>query len=105
MKQFHLERLNEHTSKWVKIPLVSGPLQYCLGYAHCYDSMYPSPPIRIVETSTGKVRKEFKGRAAPHTNAVGLREMTLSPEAVQQLSAIIEQPSKSQIIPRRIPSV
>lgn len=37
--------------------------------------------------------------------AVGLREMTLSEEAVQQLSDVLQRPSRSTVVPRDLPSV
>ena len=72
MKRYHVEAYRKSIG-WQRIPFAESTTRaYCDGWVDCMDSMYPSPPMRIVCIDGDKVLKvirETKGRAAVHTNS------------------------------------
>lgn len=57
---YHVEQKNGNT--WLKLPFINSKTRgYCDGYVDCKDSMYPSPPLRIMKAEKEIVR-ETKGR-------------------------------------------
>lgn len=62
------------TLGWRNVPFTqSQSRKYCDGWLDCMDSMYPSPPMRIVAIDSKRpaqeeVVRETKGHGPVHTN-------------------------------------
>lgn len=71
MKNYRVQQYHEELG-WKNIPFAESHIRaYCDGWVSAMDSMYPSPPMRIIsKDSEGNecVVRETKGRAKPHTN-------------------------------------
>jgi hypothetical protein len=68
-KQFEVQRYGG--DQWRTVNFTIGGLPYCRGYVDAMDSLYPSPPYRVVElvgSDEIRVVQETTGRAAVHTN-------------------------------------
>lgn len=66
----HVERRND-SGTWMKLFGADGARGFCEGWVACMDSMYPSPPMRIIATfadGSTKVIRETKGRRGVHLN-------------------------------------
>ena len=69
-KSYHVETYHLQLG-WRKAPFAEGVRQYCQGWVDHSDSLYPSPPMRIVATGTdGKTEivRATSGRGKVHTN-------------------------------------
>lgn len=77
--KFYKVQAHRDSLGWRNVPFAESRTQaYCDGWVDCMDSMYPSPPMRIVRVDTASDRdaaaafnvvRETRGRAKPHLNS------------------------------------
>lgn len=69
--QYRIDRKCPDLLEWQPVPFTEAQsLQYCRGWVEAMDSLYPSPPYRIVKITgdTQIILRQTTGRAAPHVN-------------------------------------